>query len=435
MATPSTPMPAFGIALRTATQYSKRLMKAYPALRNIDAIPVEQEGQEVICLHDPEGYTGEQLALSPSAFFVAASLDGKRDARAIQLDFARQFGGVLITQEEIEAVVHFLDEHGFLINERFEALRQRIEDTFRAAEIREPHLAGTSYPAEPDELRAFVDALFAGEGGPGEVPHEEGGAGPPQRCLVVPHIDFQRGGRCYAHGYRRMSEQGRPETVFVFGVAHDPAPVPFILTPKHFDTPFGVLETDRDIVSRLESACAWDPFEWEPRHRTEHSIEFQAVMLAYLYGAGVKIVPILCSQLAEGPEVRDPGERPEVCRFLEACREIAEPAENRVSVVAAADLAHVGRRFGDPFDINEAIIRSIERRDTEDLQYVVKSQPEAFYRSVMKDSNQRKVCGLGCIYAALKTVDGAGARGEVLHYDHAPDPLGGVVSFASVALM
>jgi len=59
---------------------------------------------------------------------------------------------------------------------------------------------------------------------------------------------------------------------------------------------------------------------------------------------------------------------------------------------------------------------------------------EGFYSSVMKDGNQRKVCGLNCIYSALRTLDGIATIGEPLHYDYAEDPAGGIVSFASIAL-
>ena len=36
--------------------------------------------------------------------------------------------------------------------------------------------------------------------------------------------------------------------------------------------------------------------------------------------------------------------------------------------------------------------------------------------------------------AALKSIDGAAAQGQLLHYGYAPDPAGGMVSFASIAL-
>jgi hypothetical protein len=104
-------------------------------------------------------------------------------------------------------------------------------------------------------------------------------------------------------------------------------------------------------------------------------------------------------------------------------------------VIAGADLAHVGRRFGDAFDIDDTVVQAVHRRDHEDLLEVVANNPAGFYQSVMKDRNQRRVCGLNCIYAALHTVHGMVRSGELLHYDYAHDPAGGIVSFANVFLV
>jgi AmmeMemoRadiSam system protein B len=207
--------------------------------------------------------------------------------------------------------------------------------------------------------------------------------------------------------------------------------VPFILTRKHYDTPFGSLKTDLDIVQRLEDVCEWDPYAHEHVHRTEHSIEFQAVMLAYLYGPDVRIVPILCGFF--GPELAPETAMPErVEVFLATCRDIIRSASEPVGVIAGADLAHVGRRFGDTFDISHSIISTVATRDREDLQHVARGDADRFYQSVMKDRNQRRVCGLNCIYAALKSIDGSVQSGQLLHYDYAHDPAGGIVSFANV---
>jgi AmmeMemoRadiSam system protein B len=105
----------------------------------------------------------------------------------------------------------------------------------------------------------------------------------------------------------------------------------------------------------------------------------------------------------------------------------------RVSVIAGADLAHVGRRFGDAVDISEPIVQGVAKRDREDLQYITAGDADGFYRSVMQDRNERRICGLNCIYASLKTIARSGVTGELLHYDYAHDPAGGIVSFADIA--
>ncbi len=77
----------------------------------------------------------------------------------------------------------------------------------------------------------------------------------------------------------------------------------------------------------------------------------------------------------------------------------------------------------------------VRARDQEDMEHVRRVSASDFYGSVMKDANQRKVCGINCIYSALKSLQGTATRGEPIHYDFAHDPNGGIVSFASVALV
>ncbi len=404
-----------------------------PALRNIDASPVKHEGQDLVCLFDPEGFVDTQLVLSPAAFFVASCLNGNNEVRDIQVAFARQFGGTVLLSEDIQQVVDTLDVHGFLLTERFDTIRRGIETDFDKDDTRRAYGARRSYPGEPGELREFIESLFALPEGPGAAPPITE-AGEPARAAIVPHIDFHRGGHCYARGYHRLAQFTKPGVVIIFGVAHASPPAPFVLTRKNFETPLGTLNTDTAIVDRLAQAATWDPYEFETVHRTEHSIEFQAVFLAYLYGTDVRIVPILCAPISDDPFMTDPDDLDHVTRFLAACRDVAADPANRVTVIAGADLAHVGKRFGDPFDIDEQIIRQVKARDHEDLEHVIAGRPQDFYKSVLRDHNQRKVCGHSCIYAALKTVEGLSSPGELVDYGYAEDPLGGIVSFAGIVL-
>lgn len=405
-----------------------------PPLRYVDAFPVDQAGQRYICLRDPEGIVEHQIVLTPAAFFVATRLDGASDVRAIQRAFAQAFGGQKASSEDILHIVNELDEQGFLLSERFEARRQHVETTFLESALRPAYLAGKSYAEQSGTLRTFLNEQFtARAGGPGEAPGAQPGSGNPLRCLIAPHIDFHRGGHAYARAYLELFKQGQPEVVIIFGVAHSSPPAPFVLTRKAFDTPFGALPTDQELVRHLEAACSWDPYAYEMVHRTEHSIEFQAIMLSYLYGPNVRIVPILCSTFGSELGAIEPADIAGVKTFLEACQDIVAALGKRVSVIAGADLAHIGRRFGDTFDISEPIVKGVAERDREDLRYVMAGDAEGFYRSVMQDRNARRLCGLNCIYASLKTVAPSGVSGELLHYDYAHDPAGGIVSFADVA--
>lgn len=407
-------------------------MPALPALRNVDPIPLKVRGDHMICISDPLEYVDDQMVLSPPAFFIAACLDGERDMAAVRTEFAKAYNGNEVSEEDVRGLVDQLDNAGFLYTESFLHLQRRKDNAFRALHERSARLAGSAYPDTPEELGAYLDQFLVDAQGPGAQGRVSCGSGRPLRGLVAPHIDFDRGGNVYGDAYMALYRSGKPDLVILLGVAHAGAETPFVLTRKHFETPLGKLETDQEAVSRLEAASVWDPYASEMVHRTEHSLEFQAVMLAHLYGADVSIVPVLCSFPESGE--RSPEEDMPIQRFLAAVRDITCDETRCVTVIAAADLAHVGRRFGDDVEITEALIREVSVRDQQALEDVVHLRPDAFFRSVMADDNQRRVCGLGCIYAALKAVESPGAAGTLLSYDYAPDPLGGIVSFAAVSI-
>jgi AmmeMemoRadiSam system protein B len=102
-----------------------------------------------------------------------------------------------------------------------------------------------------------------------------------------------------------------------------------------------------------------DLFQSEIMHRTEHSIEFQVVMLNYLFGTDIQIVPILCADLPQYEEMSIK-EIPEVQQFLETCIKYIDESKEQVLVLSAADWAHVGKRFGDVFDISPSICAQVK---------------------------------------------------------------------------
>jgi MEMO1 family protein len=184
-------------------------------------------------------------------------------------------------------------------------------------------------------------------------------------------------------------------------------------------------------VEALSRRARQDCFGSELAHRVEHSIEFQAVFLQYLYAGrrDVTVVPVLTSfaheALARG---RKPEDDPRVGRFLDALGETAAASGRNVAFIAGADLAHMGTRFGDePVSPDE--LKTIEREDQAMLAHVEAGDAAAFFESVRSDNDRRRICGLSPIYALMRAL--GGARGSLRRYGQWPDPEG-VVTFASV---
>ena len=68
-------------------------------------------------------------------------------------------------------------------------------------------------------------------------------------------------------------------------------------------------------------------------HAVEHSIEFQVVFLQHLYGAGVRILPILCGPLGAGAGRGAPRDDVEVQRFLSTLSTVCAAADEVVWIV------------------------------------------------------------------------------------------------------
>jgi AmmeMemoRadiSam system protein B len=395
---------------------------------------VEQNGRQLVAVRDPAGYTSSVVLLPGRLLAVVSLFDGQRSIVDIQAELMRRHGE-LVRAEEIEQIVASLDEHGFLDSPRFVARRHAVDLAFLAAPTRPAAHAGGAYAADPDELRRVMDGFFTAPTGPGAparqgVPLDPRGNG--LRGLIAPHIDFHRGGPAYAWAYRDLVERSDADCFVIFGTCHAGLRDPFVLTRKDYATPFGPTSVDRDFIDAVTARLTQDCFASELAHRSEHSIEFQAVFLRYLFGGRREftIVPVLASFAHEALARRQgPEDDPRVPRFLDALAETMVTSGRKVVVIAGADLAHVGPRFGDPIPIEGDELLRVAQEDRAMLAAVEDGDARAFFQSIAADGDRRRICGFSPIYALLRTL-GSG-RGDLKHYGQWPDPQA-VVTYASV---
>jgi MEMO1 family protein len=402
-----------------------------PRLRPVEAFPVDHEGERFLALRDPAGYTASVVMLPIALLEIVSLFDGEHPIADIQAAIMRQHGA-LVSREQIVQVADALDEQGFLESERFDTLRAETDGRFLEAPTRAASHVGGAYPADPVELRGAMDAFFTAPTGPGAIAASGSADTAGVRGLIAPHIDFHRGGPAYAWAYRDLGERGDADLFVIFGTCHAGMGDPFALTRKDYDTPLGPARVDRDFVETLAARAGQDCFASELAHRTEHSIEFQALFLRYLYAGRreITVVPVLTSFVHEAiAHGRRPEDDPRVPRFLDALAETAAASGRRLCVIAGADLAHMGPRFGDPDPVSAKALARIEREDRAMLQAVEAGDVAAFFDGAAADGDRRRICGLSPIYATLRALDGA--KGRLLHYGQWPDP-DAVVTFASV---
>jgi AmmeMemoRadiSam system protein B len=401
-----------------------------PRIRPIEAFPIQQSGQEMIGIKDPTGLCDEIILVSREALFLISLMNGTNTLRDLQAAYLRRYGSLLYT-EKIEELIAQLDSCHLLENHGFQDYLRQLREAFKKATTREAMFAGKGYEADPGQLRATIQSYFTAKDGPG-LPNKAGSK-KAIKGIVAPHIDFARGGTCYAHAYKALGESLQADLYIILGTCHTPMQNPFAFTMKSFMIPFGEVETPQDLIVDCAGQLPFDPFLDEFSHRNEHTIEFQIVFLHYLLGEReFKIFPILCNTF-HGPiqqgisPMQDPLYKEAIARLAEQCARL-----DSVCLIASADLAHVGPQFGHREAVTPGVLAETRAKDLEMLGYVQELKAEEFYQFILREKDRRNICGLPPIYALLCLLDAH--QGELLNYQQWHDPQGkGAVTFASMA--
>lgn len=401
-----------------------------PKIRaGIEPLPAVHEGRDVLVLHDRTGVSSD-LIVDRGVAPLLALMNGRNDLRDMQVALMRMGGLGLIRLEEIEGFVRVLDENLLLDNERYRRQVAVLASRYRDERVRLAAHAGRSYPSDPDHLRSQLDTYFKGPEGPAES-QPTGMSGAP--CgLVLPHIDFQRGGSCYAWGYSPLKGHPEADLFVILGTCHLPMKMPFAMTTKEFETPLGLARCASDMVEQVCRGSGLDLLQDELVHRSEHTIEFQVVFLQYLMGSGreLRILPVLCSGFHEMIEQRiTPLSDPQFSRGLDALKEVLHTSTVTICFIASADLAHLGPQFGDARPVDLSDLSRVRREDQAMLEPVLGGDADGFFRFIMAEGDRRRVCGLPPIYVWLQLLPPCDIR--LLRYDQAFHPQA-TVTFASL---
>lgn len=401
-------------------------MGEYPKIRNISPIPVNIKGEQLIALRDPHELNGSEqmVVVSPQTFAIATMFDGSNSIDDVQALLTRMNGGVLFPRTQLENVVAFLEQHLLLEGKAY----NKAIDAYCRETVRRSILSGKTVPECQEEFLLLMDEVLAAS--QATIPQNQNIKG-----LICPHIDMQRGKVCFADAYRTIATDNAPQTYVILGTSHYTEPeARFILTRKKFSTPLGDVEVDNDFITRLQTKCDADFFKYEIAHKGEHSIEFQALFLQYLFGSKrpFTIVPILVGSFHDLlQENKLPEEDPHIAAFIHALKETAAEIDKPLCWIAGVDLAHVGMSFGDDTPPDDEMLEKIRIEDMATFEYAAKRDAIAFYRQIAAHNNKYRVCGLTAIYTFLQTIPSS--TGHLLSYHQAGEQeTGSVVTLGSM---
>lgn len=393
--------------------------------RDLDIFPSPMEDRPGLLLRDPYQYTSAMAVIPPALVPCLALFDGEH-SRADLSEALHRLTERLDLAPIVEHLVGTLGEAGFLEDDHFLAMREVRHAEFTCSPIRSAVHVG-------EQITTELDGWM---GGRPTTPETRAGtaASPAIRAIAAPHASPEAAWETYRAAYQALPLDGSDRTFVILGTSHYGPPERFGVTAKAFVTPLGQARTDTDRLERLIAEAGDGLLLEDYHHAIEHSIEFQIVFLQHLYGPEVKILPILCgpfaASLTDGgaPEADD-----RVARVLGALGEMAARDGDRLTWVLGVDMAHIGQRYGDPFEAQagDEKMAAVEARDRARLERVLAGDARGFWELVQPDQDPLKWCGSAPLYTFLKALPDA--RGELLRYDQWNIDGGSVVSYAGLS--
>jgi MEMO1 family protein len=381
-----------------------------PRIRLVEVVPIEQEGRKMYLLRDPESISERSLVVSQDVLFVLSLMDGTKSVEEIHEEYKKAFPNP-IEIEQIQSIVDGLDSSLLLQNERFHNHMTGLVESYAALTCRPSFLAGKSFPAGGDDLRTAISEFLG---------HRDGVEAPGRiNGILAPHIDYGRGKKVYADAYQYLPHVEH-DLIVIFGTCHGFAPALWNISLKDFATPLGTVKNvgalsglirDNDVLGRYV-------FEWP--HRNEHSIELQLPIIQYLVGdREIEILPILNGSMHRFISGERTMEDDQLAELTGSLKEVLNQYGKSYLVIAAADLAHIGKQFGDPFTTEELILEQSKKSDQLILDQIGQGNAQGFFEAIKNEGDSRRICGLTPIFFQLSLL--APSKVKLVGYDQWSD--------------
>lgn len=280
--------------------------------------------------------------------------------------------------------------------------------------VRPASKAGTWYPADPQTLRAELDAYLAHPD-----PHLSG------RVVagIVPHAGLSYSGAVAGHVYAAMRRDPKPpETVLVFGAVHTMAlSSPVVWPDGAWQTPLGDLPVDAELADALVDAglAAADT----RAHLGDNAIELQTPFLKHLFPEA-RILPVAVPPFSGAQRLG--------AAVADLCTELGR----HVVALGSTDLSHYGAAYGyAPFGSGQRAHEAVMEVDRGFLSLLAEGRGA---EAVAYAGKHRSACGAGAAAAATGFAVARGAgQGVVLQHttSHEVCPDGDPSMFVGYAAM
>jgi predicted class III extradiol MEMO1 family dioxygenase len=403
------------------SQYDKLKLKA----RYLDIKPINLNGQNLFLVSDPYKISNDFI-VNPIVVLVLSLLNGNNSLSDIKSTIFR-LTGIIPTDDELYNLIKFFEDNLFLLNDKFNnAYKNEIENLRKKGFLR-GSLMGIIYPDDPAKAEEFLfnnntdNNLNSSNLNIDEISNQI-------IALIIPHMDLKVARETYFRAYKlllnNLVKNTRDiENVFILGVSHYYHKNPISLFPLDFETPFGILKTNKELIEKINNNLReilgseyFDLFEDILIYKSEHSIEAQIPYIKLLETKlyenkvnKVNKVNELNKELNVIPMIISYGNIELFNKIIDSF--LSEIDINRTIFISSIDLSHVGKKFGDnnsfdPEKFDQKYIELLSNLDINNLFYFDNiSRIDGIFTNTFLVSILKKISKLNNFEISSKLID------------------------------
>jgi len=379
-----------------------------PLRRDLQIIPIEEDGSSLLYFHDQRGYTTPDFALKREAGQLISLFDGQKTVN----DLASHLGNG-VNKEDLLQFIQLLDKNRVLASEYFQKHAEDTERTYEQSAVHSPVTAGGSYPADPDQLKEYLDEAFAKHTDKNTTSVDSA------KALYAPHIDPRVALDSYVNAFAPLKNM-QPSRVVIIATSHYAGlypkiykNTPFILVDKDFELPLATVQRDHQMIDTLAQADAEYGITVHDRaHRMEHSIELHLLFLSYLWSHNFSIVPFLIRGLDDLYYMEDGHLGMQLSNFTTLLQNHFGNDEDTFFLISG-DLAHFGNKFGDESPAS-SMFGEVKNFDQQFLDHASSNNRKQLLELMKEDMDPYRICGFPPLYTFLQSMPNI--KGEVLDY-------------------
>lgn len=275
---------------------------------------------------------------------------------------------------------------------------------------RKPYVSDKFYEGNEELLREQIEKSFLGKFGPMEFPCkdvsnscEDINNKSKLKAIISPHAGYFFSGQCSAHAYKELAEY-RTDDIYIILSPNHSGNGYTSLTTENYETPFGIVEIEKDLAKILLFNGIKDDIE---SHKFEHSLEVQLPFLQYITENFCKIVPIVITGEINSKKLST--------ILIKSIMEFEEKFHKDVKIIVSSDFTHYGKVYGyRPFLPSEALVK-LEEMDMKACDIISRLDIDGF-NNFLEDTSST-ICGALPILVLMNVLKGLGNySGELLCY-------------------